>query len=321
MSSTHLKTCPACGTSVNITARFCKNCALDFSVIQLSNTQTTADPELDASTPKSSRHLIIAGGMLMVLVISIFSLWLYKKNSAVANSPALVPVTPASSAVSNRAIQVEDKVIRNETLTDSDVSGLSPQELRILRNVHFARYGRKYEKPGMGDYFYTRPWYQPREDFKENMLTDLDRSNIKVIQAAEDRIVAAQSRNWDTFWPMLQEAVERKDRGTLMKLMPSDFEWNCCALGDVNNNGDNRDDAFQSWSAPESDGWEELKKALGSGAVNLTAWSDSAHNRQRKIAPSGANRNRFDGRFAILELREEGRWYFVSFLVPERDIE
>ena len=319
MSTTTMKTCPSCSLSVNATARYCKNCSFDFWTIPPPNADAAIDPRLVTSTPKSPRHFVIAGVVVAILVISTLSIWLYKKKSAANPPPA--PVTPASSIVSNRAIQTEEKIFRNEALTDSDVSGLSANELRILRNVHFARYGRKYEKPGLGDYFYTRAWYQPRDDFSENMLTDLDRANIKVIQAAEDRTIATQSRNWETFWTILREAAERKDRGTLMRLMPSDFAWNCCDTQDENNNGDSRDDAFRVWSNTDVNGWEELVKALAGGAINQTKWPNTTNNRQETIAPPAANQDRYHGWLAICELREDGRWYFVTFLVPEADFE
>jgi YARHG domain len=319
MSST---TCPACGTSVNATARFCKNCAFDLGSIP-STAEPVVDPTLvTASSPsKASFPLIIAGviagGFLLILAIGILGVWLYKRKSVTAaNTPPAAPITSATS-VSSRSTQAEDKIIRNEPLNDADVSGLSLNELRILRNVHFARYGRKYERPGLGDYFWSRSWYQPRDDFNENMLTDLDKANIKVIQAAEDRTVAAQSRNWETFWTMLREAADRKDRATLTKLMPSDFSFDCCDSYDENKNGDTRDEAFRLWSKAEVNGWAALNNALANGAVESTVWKNPTSNDKQKVAPAAANRNDYTDWIAQFELRPDGRWYFVSFVVPE----
>ena len=170
MSTTNPISCPACGTSVNATARFCKNCAFDFWDVP-ATAEAAIDPVAVTPHSKSSLPLIIAGviagSMLLILVIGILGVWLYKRKSSVVLAPvAAAPVTSATS-VSSRSVQAEDKILRNEVLNDADVSGLSLNELRILRNVHFARYGRKYERPGLGDYFSTRPWYQPRDDFKE----------------------------------------------------------------------------------------------------------------------------------------------------------
>ena len=321
MSTTNSISCPACGTSVNATARFCKNCAFDFWSVP-ANAEVAVDPA--AATPTSKSPLpyiiagVIAGVLVLILAIGIFGVWLYKRKSSVAAAPTAAPVTSGTS-VSSRSVQAEDKILRNESLTDADVSGLSLNELRILRNVHFARYGRKYERPGLGDYFSTRPWYQPRDDFNENMLTDLDKANIKVVQAAEDRTIAAQSRNWDTFWAMLREAADRKDRGTLTKLMPSDFSFNCCDSYDENKNGDTRDEAFRLWAKPEVNGWAALTNALANGVVDSTFWRNPSNKHQQKVAPAAANRSGYSDWIAQFELRDDGRWYFVSFVVPESD--
>ena len=95
----------------------------------------------------------VIGGLVLIVVIGTLAVWQYKRKTSVA--PAAAPVTSARS-VSTRSEQVDDKILRNEGLDDSDVSGLSLNELRILSNLHFARYGRKYERPGLGDYFSTR---------------------------------------------------------------------------------------------------------------------------------------------------------------------
>jgi hypothetical protein len=318
MSTTNLISCPACGTSVNPTARFCKNCAFDFWSVPASP-EAAIDPVAATPSSKSSLPLIIggviAGGIILILAIGVLGVWLYKRKSSVAAAPAPAPVA-SSTSVSSRSVQAEDKILRNEALNDGDVSGLSLNELRILRNVHFARYGRKYERPGLGDYFTTRPWYQPRDDFNENMLTELDKANIKVVQAEEDRTIAAQSRNWDTFWTMLREAADRKDRATLTKLMPSDFSFDCCDSYDENKNGDTRDETFRFWAKPEVNGWAALNHALANGVVDSTVWKNPENKHQQKVAPAAANHTGYSDWIAEFELRDDGRWYFVGFVVP-----
>lgn len=321
MSTTNPIDCPACGTSVNATARFCKNCAFDFWDVP-DGPEAAIDPVGVTPSAKSSLPIIIAGviagSILLILALGVLGVWLYQRKSVALAPAAAAPVTSATS-VSSRSVQAEDKILRNQLLGDADVSGLALNELRILRNVHFARYGRKYERPGLGDYFSTRPWYQPRDDFNENMLTDLDKANIKIVQAAEERTIAAQSRNWDTFWTMLREAADRKDRGTLSKLMSSDFTFNCCDSYDENQNGDTRDEAFRLWTKPEVNGWAALNHALANGVVESTVWRSPENKRQQKVAPAAANRTGYSDWIAEFELRDDGRWYFVSFVVPERD--
>ncbi|HKO95606.1 MAG TPA: YARHG domain-containing protein [Pyrinomonadaceae bacterium] len=90
--------------------------------------------------------------------------------------------------MSDRAKHVEEKILRGEALSNNDLADLSAYELRVLRNVHFARYGRKYEQPGLGDYFFTRPWYKASETYTDTALTATDKANISLIVEAEKQI-------------------------------------------------------------------------------------------------------------------------------------
>lgn len=94
--------------------------------------------------------------------------------------------TSSAAAVSDRAKQIEEKILRGEVLNESDIVGLSPYELRVLRNVHLARYGRKYDQNSeLGSYFYTRPWYKPSDSYSDNLVNATDKANINLILAAE----------------------------------------------------------------------------------------------------------------------------------------
>ncbi|MCA1634183.1 MAG: protein kinase [Acidobacteria bacterium] len=89
---------------------------------------------------------------------------------------------PAASMPMERA---EQKIINGSTLTRDDLAALSPTELRILRNAVFARYGRTFQTAELQNYFKARPWYKPRLDFNEGMLTAGDRVNAEFIKSFE----------------------------------------------------------------------------------------------------------------------------------------
>src|SRR5713226_7315686 len=74
-------------------------------------------------------------------------------------------------------------------------------------------------------------------------------------------------RSWQQFYVELRAAVRKHNRVALMKLMPTTFEWNCCALGDNNGDGDARDDAFRDWDDPKVRGWSALNRVLSQGTV------------------------------------------------------
>jgi len=65
--------------------------------------------------------------------------------------------------------------------------GVSLYELRILRNEVYARHGRRFETPWLRAYFKDATWYTPRASFTIAELSDIEKANIKVIQAVEAR--------------------------------------------------------------------------------------------------------------------------------------
>jgi hypothetical protein len=87
--------------------------------------------------------------------------------------------------VTSSLARAEQKIVSGSTLTREDLAALSPDELRVLRNVVFARYGRTFQDEELREYFAGRPWYKPRADFSEKMLTAGDRANAELIKAFE----------------------------------------------------------------------------------------------------------------------------------------
>ncbi len=177
--------CPQCGSMVDTDARFCKHCAFDLTNSTQSSEATVLSPK---GQPKdnSKSTFLLAGiaviGLLMLVVLGAYIFTRSRSQPAIATASPTPAPTPT---MGEKAKQVEAKILQGETLSDGDIAGLSAYELRILRNVHFARYGRKYDRPGLGDYFYTQSWYKPSDDYKESMVTSTDKANINLLLAAE----------------------------------------------------------------------------------------------------------------------------------------
>jgi LemA protein len=127
----------------------------------------------------------VGGGFIGLLIIALVIVYISIINRA--HSEPLVGQT-SSQMMSERAMQIEARILRGDALNQSDISGLSAYELRVLRNVHFARYGRKFDRPGLGDYFHTRPWYQPSDNYNDNALNAQDKDNINLIVDAENAL-------------------------------------------------------------------------------------------------------------------------------------
>jgi hypothetical protein len=179
------KICPQCREAVDTDARFCKYCAFNLAN---SNAGQNISTEIN-QTPKNNNTLIISGiiGLLVVGFIGLAIFFNAGKNnqSVVENANSASQSSSSTLTLGEKAQQIEKKILRGESLSASDLEGITTPELRILRNVHFARYGRKYDRPGLGDYFSARPWYKPNDSFNDSMLNSVDKENVKLILFVE----------------------------------------------------------------------------------------------------------------------------------------
>jgi YARHG domain len=76
-----------------------------------------------------------------------------------------------------------DKLISPQML-----HGLSLNELRLLRNEIYARHGRQFQAPWLSQYFFSQPWYQPDDNFKDELVSGKDKMNVETIVAYEKKI-------------------------------------------------------------------------------------------------------------------------------------
>lgn len=73
-------------------------------------------------------------------------------------------------------------------LSDDDLRDMSENELKIMRNEVFARYGYKFKTGGKMDlYFQQQDWYNKQHENVNDFLTELEKENIKLIQSIENK--------------------------------------------------------------------------------------------------------------------------------------
>ena len=133
------------------------------------------------------------------------------------------------------------------------------------------------------------------------------------------RDVSAE-RAWKPFFVAFRTAVRKRDREALRKMMVADFYFSGGG-GDDNGDGDFRDDAFQFFSDPNTEGWRAFDQTLAQGSVPTGKWWNQGAKREyvSRISPPAANvRRNVDGPrprvdwLAFFEFRD-GRWYCTSF--------
>jgi len=71
---------------------------------------------------------------------------------------------------------------------ENELENLNLWQLRILRNTFFADHGKIFKSPELDGYFRSKPWYEPRDDFKEADLTEIERKNVEKIFKYERRL-------------------------------------------------------------------------------------------------------------------------------------
>lgn len=80
-------------------------------------------------------------------------------------------------------------------LTESDIQGLSLQELNYAKNEIYARHGRMFDSPELQNYFNSKQWYEGKysaEDFDANysasLLSDTEKKNTEFLKDAEYKL-------------------------------------------------------------------------------------------------------------------------------------
>lgn len=94
--------------------------------------------------------------------------------------------TEANEAASGEYILADSDF---KYFTFEDLDGLSAEECSLARNEIYARHGRRFNDESLQDYFDSCSWYEgyiEPEDFTEDMLNDVELSNLRVISSYEN---------------------------------------------------------------------------------------------------------------------------------------
>lgn len=70
-------------------------------------------------------------------------------------------------------------------LTEKDLKKLKPEELEVMRNEIYARYGYKFLLATLKEYFDQQDWYIGDKTSVDNYLTSIEKRNIRKIAAWE----------------------------------------------------------------------------------------------------------------------------------------
>ena len=83
---------------------------------------------------------------------------------------------------------LEDPSLLDKQLTVDQLSDFSRRDLRLVRNLIYARRGRPFKSDLLQNYFGTLEWYKPDPKYTDARLTPLDKRNINVILSVENTL-------------------------------------------------------------------------------------------------------------------------------------
>lgn len=83
---------------------------------------------------------------------------------------------------------LEDPTLLDKQLTVEQLQDFSRRDLRLLRNLIYARRGRPFNSPLLRTYFAAVDWYRSDPAYTDARLTALDKRNIKLIRSVEDEL-------------------------------------------------------------------------------------------------------------------------------------
>jgi hypothetical protein len=93
----------------------------------------------------------------------------------------------AGSADEDRT-PLEDPALLDKQLTVAQLKDFSRRDLRLLRNLIYARRGRPFKSDLLKEYFQAVEWYKADPAYTDARLSDLDKRNINVIRSLEDQL-------------------------------------------------------------------------------------------------------------------------------------
>jgi hypothetical protein len=93
-----------------------------------------------------------------------------------------------AGSVDDDRTPLEDPTLLDKQLTVDELKDFSRRDLRLLRNLVYARRGRPFHSELIKEYFAVVEWYKADPTYTDARLTALDKRNINLIRSVEDQL-------------------------------------------------------------------------------------------------------------------------------------
>jgi len=90
---------------------------------------------------------------------------------------------------------LDDPSMLDKLITVEQLADLSPRDLKITRNMIFARRGRVFKTPILREYFARMAWYVPDAKYTDDKLSELDWKNVRIVESVEAQIGTTDRKN------------------------------------------------------------------------------------------------------------------------------
>lgn len=96
------------------------------------------------------------------------------------------PSAPAGQAAASVPLAtLIERAQQGQPITEPELAGLSAEQLRILRNVPYARHGYPFKSPELQQYFGRLAWYHADARFDNARLTAVDENTVALVRSCE----------------------------------------------------------------------------------------------------------------------------------------
>lgn len=80
--------------------------------------------------------------------------------------------------------------ITTKVISEEALQGLFTEDLRVLRNEIYARHGRVFKDAELQKTFAAMNWYKPDPSYTDEMLTEIEKQNLKTIVEVEKEAIS-----------------------------------------------------------------------------------------------------------------------------------
>ncbi len=190
--------CPECKAILKHDATTCHKCGYDLS----QSTPAVNSPAISAESratnpaPQSGapyRKIAIGAIVVAIIALVIAVVMLIRSNSSNStdeNYDDNVTITQIVDSTNPSTAGLFPHT-SSRLINESELVGMTPRELKIMRNEIFARHGYIFQTKDMIEYFSAQNWYRPTS--ANVYLSHIEHQNVEIIKAYESRLKASKT--------------------------------------------------------------------------------------------------------------------------------